>query len=167
LGIALVATSLAVTVAQVGFGIAQTQVLFSGNNGMADLVKQTSISSVLVILLCRGVAYTVALGGGLRGGQIFPATFLGVIVAVGASLTISGVSVAAMAATGISASAAVMLKLPATSALLAALLVGGSGAAIAPFAIMGAVIGMAVRVVLDARSARTPAAPSVQPTAPN
>jgi hypothetical protein len=60
-----------------------------------------------------------------------------------------------MAAAGIAASAAAMLKLPATSALLAAVLVAGTGPAIAPFAIFGAVIGWLLRLSLDARTART------------
>ena len=44
-----------------------------------------------------------------------------------------------------------MLRMPATSALLGALLVAGGGAAVAPFAILGAVIGFVIRVVVDRR----------------
>ena len=50
-------------------------------------------------------------------------------------------------------------KLPATSALLGVLLVGGGGAAVAPLAILGAVIGLVVRMALDARMG-TPTAPA-------
>jgi hypothetical protein len=38
-----------------------------------------------------------------------------------------------------------MTRMPATSAILGAILVGGSGAAVAPFAILGAVAGYLMR----------------------
>jgi H+/Cl- antiporter ClcA len=137
-------------VAQVGFGIDIDLILFSGNAGMAELVQQTSIGVVVVILVGKAIAYAVALGGGFRGGPIFPATFLGVTVAVLASLVVPAASVTAMAAAGIAACAGAMLKLPATSALLGALLVAGS-AAVAPFAIFGALVGLMVRLAADRR----------------
>ena len=60
-----------------------------------------------------------------------------------------------MAAAGIAATATVMLRLPFTSAMLAMLLIGSAGLAVAPFAIIGAVVGFGVRQGLDA--ARRPA----------
>lgn len=143
-------------------GIAQNLVLFSGNSGMASLIAQTSFSLVIVIILAKAVAYAVALGGGFRGGPIFPVTFLGVGVGVLAALLIPGVNVSALAAAGIAGSAAAFLKLPATSALLGALLIAGAGASIAPFAIFGAVVGFVIRVLADARSTETaePAKPA-------
>ena len=152
-----VITAATLGVAQLGFGVAQDQVLFSGNSGMADLVKQTSVTAVAVILVCKLFAYAAALGGGFRGGPIFPATFLGVAAGVLTALLVPAAPLSAMAAAGIAASAAAMLKLPATSALLAAVLVAGTGPAIAPFAIFGAVIGWLLRLGLDARTTRTSA----------
>ena len=158
---AAIVTALVLLVAQVGFGVEQGLILFSGNTGMADLVKETSITAVVVILIGKAIAYAVALGGGFRGGPIFPATFLGVAVGVLASLIVPGASVSPLAAAGIAAAAAGMLKLPATSALLGTLLIAGGGADIAPFAIVGAVVGLLVRLAADARlhvSQRDPAA---------
>lgn len=143
-----------------GFGINPDQILFSGNSGMATLITQTSVGIVLVILVAKGIAYAVALGGGFRGGPIFPVTFLGVGVGVLGHLILPNVSVSALAAAGIAASAAAFLKLPATSAMLGALLIAGTGAAIAPFAIFGAVVGFAVRLVADARAQKTPHEPA-------
>ena len=60
-------------------------------------------------------------------------------------------SVSPMAAAGIGATAGAMLRLPATAALLGAVLIGGAGAAIAPFAIIGAVIGYLIRIAVDAK----------------
>ena len=157
-------TGLVLLVAQVGFGIGINQILFSGNSGMADLVQQTSVTVVVVILVGKAIAYAAALGGGFRGGPIFPATFLGVTVAVLASLVVPSSSVTAMAAAGIAASAGAMLKLPATSALLGTLLVAGSGAEVAPFAIFGALVGLIVRLAVDRRLGIRNATPASTPT---
>jgi H+/Cl- antiporter ClcA len=155
---AAVVTALVLLVAQVGFDVPLDQILFSGNAGMAGLVQETSLAAVLVIVVGKSVAYAVALGGGFRGGPIFPATYIGVAVAVLVSLLLTDVSLTPLAAAGIAAAAAGMLKLPATSALLATLLVAGGGAGVAPFAIFGAVIGLLVRVLAD-RILGVPAAP--------
>lgn len=127
-----------------------TQVLFSGNSGMPEMIATTSVGVVVVTLLAKTVVYSLTLGSGFRGGPIFPVTFLGVTVGVLASLIIPGSSVSAMAAAGIAGASAAFLKLPATSALLAALLIGGAGAGIAPIAIVAAVLGFALRLSFDA-----------------
>jgi len=151
-------TALVLLIAQQGFDIAQNQILFSGEDGMGQLVDQTSISIVLVILVGKGIAYAVALGGGFRGGPIFPATFLGLAagVLVALVLPLQSDSLSAMAAAGIAAAAAAMLRLPATAALLGAVLIAGAGGAIAPFAIIGATIGFVLRIVADAKLLKTP-----------
>lgn len=146
-GAALV-TALALGLAQLA-GASPVMVLFSGNSGMAGLVAETSLTLVLVVLATKAVAYAAALGGGLRGGPIFPATFLGVAVAIAASLILDGVPSTPLVAAGIAATAAGITRLPATSAILGAILVGGSGAAVAPFAILGAIIGLLLRQAAD------------------
>ena len=65
-----------------------------------------------------------------------------------------------LAATGIAAGSAAMIKLPATSALLGVLLISGAGAAIAPFAILGAVVGLIVRLIVERRLEPADAAPA-------
>ncbi len=145
---AAVVTAIVLLIAQNGFDIAQDQILFSGNTGMAALVQETSGLAVIVILIGKAIAYAVALGGGFRGGPIFPATLLGVAIGVLAVLVLPTDSVSAMAAAGIGATAAAMLRLPVTAALLGAVLIGGAGGAIAPFAIIGAVIGYLIRVAV-------------------
>lgn len=159
-GAALV-TALALIVAQLA-GASPVMVLFSGNNGMAGLVAQTSLTLVLVVLVTKGIAYAAALGAGLRGGPIFPATFLGVAVAIGASLVLDGVPATPLVAAGIAATAAGITRLPATSAILGAILVGGSGAAVAPFAILGAIVGLLLRQAVDRKAA--PAGPTLPAT---
>ncbi|MBK9738297.1 MAG: chloride channel protein [Actinobacteria bacterium] len=136
------------------FDVSYDQILFSGQTGMAGLVAQTSASAVVAIVLGKLVVYGLALGGGFRGGPVFPATFIGVGFGVLTSLVFTNLSVSAMAAVGISAAATVMLRLPFTSGMLAMLLIGGAGPGIAPFAIIGAVVGFIVRQGLDAFDAK-------------
>lgn len=147
--VAAIVTAAVLFVAMNGYSLPMDQILFSGNSGMATLIHETSIAAVLCILIGKGIAYSVALGSGFRGGPIFPATFLGVAVAVLFVLIFPNDSVSAMAAAGIAASAAAMLKLPATSALLGMLLIVGAGPAVAPFAILGAAIGFVIRLLVD------------------
>ena len=159
-------TAGALTIAMLGFNIQIDQILFSGEYGMGALVTETSVITVLAILVFKAIAYGVALGSGFRGGPIFPATFLGVAVAVAGALLFPDASVSALAAAGIAAAAAAMIKLPATSALLGALLIGGTGGAIAPFAILGAVIGLGIRLAGDRRDARSTVSP-IEPDLPS
>ena len=156
-------TTIGVLIAVEGFGATNDEILFSGQTGMPQLIAETSLGLVIVILLVKLVAYSTALGGGFRGGPIFPATFLGVGVAVAGSLIFPEVSVSALAAAGIAAGSAAMIKLPATSALLGLLLISGAGAAIAPFAILGAVVGLIVRLIAE-RRLESPADSAPTPT---
>jgi len=142
-------TAVVVAISTTLFDVSPQLILFSGSAGMSNLIQQTSVVSILVILVGKGIAYAMALGGGFRGGPIFPATFLGVAIAVLTVAIIPGDSVSALAAAAIAASAAAMIKLPATSALLGMVLIVGAGPAVAPFAILGAVIGYGLRTFAD------------------
>lgn len=144
-------------------------VLFSGQEASAEVLGITSAGVLLVIAIAKTIAYAVSLGGGFRGGMVFPAVFLGVTVATGASLIVSGSSVSALAAAGIAAAVAGVLRLPFTAVLLALLLCAAAGLAVTTTAIVGAVIGVLVRVAADAkigqRAARVTegASPAAQP----
>jgi H+/Cl- antiporter ClcA len=147
------------------FDVPYDQILFSGQTGMAGLITETSAAAVAAIVIGKLLVYGLALGGGFRGGPVFPATFIGVGFGVLASLVFTDLSVSAMAAVGIAAAATVMLRLPFTSGMLAMLLIGGAGPGIAPFAIIGAVIGFIIRQALDRLDARrsTPAPATALP----
>ncbi|WP_313674604.1 chloride channel protein [Mycolicibacterium sp.] len=133
------------------FDIGPSLVLFSGLTGMPDLIKESSVTAVIVILLVKAVLYMAALSGGMRGGPIFPATYLGVAVGVAAALTFPGIPATPLVAAGIGAAAAGITRMPATSAILGAILLGGSGAAVAPFAILGAVAGYLMREWMEGK----------------
>lgn len=147
---ALVTAGLAIVITEY-FDLAPDLLLFSGQSGMTGLIAQTSVGTVIALFAAKAVAYSFALGGGFRGGPIFPATFLGVAVGLIAVLIFPNTNLSPMAAVGIAAAASVMLRLPFTSAVLALLLVSAGGAYIAPFAIIGAITGYLIRRAIDAR----------------
>lgn len=163
---AIITSAIAVS-AVTWFDIEYDQILFSGQTGMASLITETSLTTLLVIIIGKLIVYGVALGSGFRGGPIFPATFIGVVCGGLAALVLTDLSISAMAAVGIAAAATVMTRLPFTSALLAMLLVGVAGAAIAPFAIIGAVSGFVVKDSVErlkSRRSSTPHSSVDQPT---
>ncbi len=164
-GAALLTSVLAVGVSAIA-GVGVELVLFSGQSAMPQLIAETSGLTVLLIVAAKVLAYGLALGGGYRGGPIFPATFIGVGVGVLASVVFTDLSVSAMAAAGIAATATVMLRLPFTSAMLGMLLIGSAGLAVAPLAIMGSVVGFGVRQALDKVDAKRQSSVSPAPAMP-
>ena len=159
-GARAVPVATAVTIAGVlavhAFGIGPRFVLFSGVSAMADLVGESSLRAVIIILVVKAVVYVAALSGGMRGGPIFPATYLGVAVGVAATLAFPAIPATPLVAAGIGAAAAGITRMPATGAVLGAILVGGSGAAVAPFAIVGAVAGYLLREWSESHHADQP-----------
>lgn len=137
------------------FDLTPQMVLFSGQGqAMSTLIDETAIGVVLAVVVIKGLGYAVSLGSGMRGGPIFPATFLGVGIGVLFALAFANTAVAPLAAAGIAATSTAMIRLPFTSAMLALLLIGGAGMDIAPFAIIGAVVGFVVRQWLDTIDAK-------------
>ena len=159
-------TALVAVVVVTRFDVSYDQILFSGQTGMDDLIAQTSVAAVVSIVMGKLIVYGLALGGGFRGGPVFPATFIGVGFGVLSALVFPSISVSAMAAVGIAAAATVMIRLPFTAALLGMLLIGGAGAGIAPFAIIGAVVGFIARQALDKFDAKRKASVQVSEAQP-
>ncbi|MGB8022040.1 MAG: chloride channel protein [Candidatus Nanopelagicales bacterium] len=138
-------------------------VLFSGQSAIPTVLTVTSVGTLLLVGVAKSVAYSVSLGGGFRGGMIFPAVYLGVIVGMIASLVLPSAALSPMVAAGIAAGSAAVVRLPITSTMLAVLLCAGSGLAITTPAIIGACVGLLVRVAADSRMAKGDAdAPAVE-----
>lgn len=129
-------------------------VLFSGQAAIPTVLTVTSVSTLLLVGIAKAVAYSVSLGGGYRGGMIFPAVYLGVVVGTIASLILPSAAMAPMVAAGIAAGSAAVVRLPITSTMLAVLLCADAGLAVTTPAIIGACIGLLVRVAADARMAK-------------
>ena len=138
-------------------------VLFSGQSAIPTVLTVTSVGTLLLVGIAKAIAFSVSLGGGFRGGMIFPAVYLGVVVGTIASLVLPGVSLSPLVAAGIAGGSAAVVGLPITSTLLAVLLCADSGLAITTPAIIGACVGLLVRVAADARMAKgLPDVPAAQ-----
>jgi H+/Cl- antiporter ClcA len=148
--------ALAIAVAAIGTraitGSGVELVLFSGQAAIPDLLTLTSIGTIVVVVVAKTIAYSVSLGSGFKGGLVFPAVFLGIGVATAAAQLIPDTSLSALTAAGIAAGTAAAIRLPFTAVLLAVLLGAGAGLAITSLAIIGSVVGLLIRLDLDART---------------
>lgn len=137
-------------------------VLFSGENDIGPLLQRSASYSVLVLLmllLCKGLAYAVSLGS-FRGGPIFPSMFLGAAGGVAMS-HLPGLSLVPAVAMGIGALCVVMLRLPLTSVLLATLLLFSDGVAVTPLVIVVVVVAHVLTASLEPKPA--PKSPTQPP----
>jgi H+/Cl- antiporter ClcA len=134
------------------FGADPLDVLFSGQVSLPPLLG-ASAATALVLLVLKALAYAISLGGGFRGGAIFPAIFLGVAVADIAVLAF-GMSPTVAVAIGAAAGMAAMTRLLVSSVLFAGLLVGRAGLDAIPVATIAAVAAWLAVAGLNAVMAR-------------
>jgi H+/Cl- antiporter ClcA len=138
-----------------------SEVLFSGQSALPQLVDQAatwSVGALLLLVVCKGLAYALSLSC-FRGGPVFPSMFIGAAAGIAAS-HLPGLSVVPAVAMGIGAMCTAMLTLPLTSTLLASLLLGTDGLNVMPLVIVAVVVSY----VTSARLAPTPAADAGSPT---
>ena len=142
-----------------------TEVVFSGETALGPLIDNAadySVATLLLLMLCKGLAYGLSLGA-FRGGPVFPAMFLG--AAGGLVLShLPGLPPVSGAAMGIGAMCVVMLRLPLTAVLLATLLLA-SGLTLMPLVIVSVVVAHVMTAYLT-REGRTPAARPERATVP-
>ncbi|MEU5159143.1 chloride channel protein [Streptomyces sp. NPDC020875] len=105
------------------------------------------VAALLALVVCKGLAWGIALGA-LRGGPIFPAVLLGAAMGV-ASSGLPGLGVTAGLALGVVTATAVVTRLPVTSAVLAALLLGPDAANQMPLVAVCSVVGFVTVQVLE------------------
>jgi H+/Cl- antiporter ClcA len=117
------------------------------------------VAALLLLIACKGLAYGVSLSS-FRGGPTFPAMFLGAVGGVALS-HLPGLPLVYGVAMGIGAMTVVMLRLPLTSVLLAAVLLSSDGVEVTPVVIVAVVVAY----VLSARLAPTPASAQGTPSA--
>jgi hypothetical protein len=132
-----------------------TEVLFSGQDqlpGLIDGAAGWTVGALILLVLCKGLAYGFALSG-FRGGPVFPGMFIG--AAGGIALShLPGLPMVAGAAMGIGAMTVAMLGLPLVSVLLVMLFLQADGLALTPLVIVAVVVSYVVSAQL------TPAAPA-------
>lgn len=140
-------TVLGVVIAAIAIGYAEwtghqtSDVLFSGQSALPDLIKNSadySLGALVLLVLCKSLAYAASLSA-FRGGPVFPAMFIG--AAGGLALShLPGLPTIAATAMGIGAVSAVMLRLPMTAVLLTTLLLGSDGFPVMPLTIVTVVV---------------------------
>ena len=140
------------------FGGTSKEVLFSGQSAVPDLLVTDSAGLLLVLVLAKGLAFAVCLGSGFRGGPIFPSIFLGVGVAC-LGVVWFGLSPTVALAIGAAAGMTAMSSFLFTSVLFADLLVGSSGYATVPAAVLAAASAW---ITLQALTRLLPDPPSLQ-----
>jgi len=151
-------------------GKPSSNVLFSGQNDIGPIVDHAasySVGALLLLLVCKGLAYGVSLSS-FRGGPIFPALFIGAVGGVAMS-HLPGLPLVAGVAMGLGAMTAAVMRLPLTSVLLASLLLLSDAAKVMPLVIVAVVVAyVGVAHVLPSLGPR-PASPkpSAQAAAPS
>ena len=126
-----------------------TQVLFSGQDALPELVEHAADYSLAVLVLliaCKTLVYGLSLSA-FRGGPVFPSMFIGAALGIAAS-GLPGMNLAAAIGMGIGAMCAAMLRLPLTSTLLATLLLGVDGVAVTPQVVVAVAVAFVITNVL-------------------
>jgi H+/Cl- antiporter ClcA len=126
-----------------------TEVLFSGQDALPNLVANTadySVATLVVLGLCKMLAYGLSLSA-FRGGPVFPAMFVGAVLGIVLS-GLPGMSLAPAIGMGIGAMCCAMLRLPLTSVLLATILLGADGLQSTPEVIVAVVVAFVVTTIL-------------------
>jgi H+/Cl- antiporter ClcA len=133
-----------------------TQVLFSGQDALPELVERAtdySVAVMILLILCKALAYGLSLSA-FRGGPVFPSMFIGAAIGIAAS-GLPGMDLAAGIGMGIGAMCAAMLRLPLTSTLLAVVLMGVDGVAVTPQVVVAVAVAFVVSNVLPAPGPKT------------
>jgi chloride channel protein, CIC family len=144
-----------------------TQVLFSGQDALPDLVEHAadySLGVLVLLVLCKALAYGLSLSA-FRGGPVFPSMFIGAAIGIATS-ALPGMNLAAGIAMGIGAMCAAMLRLPLTSTLLAVVLLGVDGVVVTPQVVIAVAVAFVIINVLpdpSPQAADQPAAGRDQP----
>ena len=134
-----------------------TDVLFSGQDALPDLVEHAadiSLGLLILLILCKALAYGISLSA-FRGGPVFPSMFIGAALGAAAG-GLPGMHLAAGIGMGIGAMCAAMLRLPLTSTLLAVLLMGTDGLAVTPQVVVAVAVAFVVTNVLPAAGPKVP-----------
>jgi H+/Cl- antiporter ClcA len=147
-------------------GADSQDVLFSGQTSIPGLVEVSSAKVIAILLVAKGLAYAVSLGAGFRGGPIFPAIFLGVALAALAEHAFDTSPTLAVAI-GAAAGMAATTRLLVAPVLLAALLVGRTGVAVVPAAVLAACTAYLVVRAVEGRAAAAEQAPAAGAVLPS
>jgi H+/Cl- antiporter ClcA len=133
-------------------GKSMNLVLFSGQDALPGLVDNASTYTVGVlsmILLWKGIAWSVSLGT-YRGGPTFPAIFLGAAGGIAAS-HLPGLPATPAIAVGMGVMVVAFLKLPLSAIVIATALTFSGGPGVVPLIIVGVVAAYLMTLALEGR----------------
>ena len=139
-------------------------VLFSGQLELPAVVAESSAGVLALLVVAKGLAYALSLGAGFRGGPIFPALAIGVMLGVLGADLLPGLELTPAVAAGIAAGTAAVARWPFTAVLLATLLIGSSAADVVPIAILAAAAAWVVATALPSPEDRRPTEVASTPT---
>jgi H+/Cl- antiporter ClcA len=123
-------------------------VLFSGQEEMPQVIAEGTVWVLLLLVVAKGLAYSVSLGVAFRGGPVFPALALGVALGVAGADLLPGLDLTPAVAAGLAAGTAAVLRVPFTAVLLTTLLMGPSALDVTPIAVLAAATGWLVAMAL-------------------
>ena len=138
-------------------------VLFSGEDAFAELMKvgpTLSISTLALLLLFKGVAWSISLGN-FRGGPTFPALFLGTVGGLLAG-HLPGLSESPAVAALMAAACVSVLMLPLSSTIIAIALTSRAGLGVSPLIVIAVVVAY---LAMHSLSAMRAAVGATTPTA--
>ena len=138
---------------QLASGRSFTQVLYSGQGDLPDVVAHAtdySVGALLLLAACKTLVYGLSLSA-FRGGPVFPAMFIGAVLGIAAS-GLPGLAMTPAIGIGIGAMCAAMLRLPLTATLLATLLLGADGLSTTPEIVVAVAVAYVVTMVLPGRT---------------
>jgi H+/Cl- antiporter ClcA len=148
--VGLIIAGLAIAFTEIS-GKSISNVLFDGQDQLSGMVSQAggwSLGAVALLIVCKGLAYTLSLGS-FRGGPTFPAIFLGAAGGIMAS-HLPGFPESAAVAVGLGTTTACVLGLPLTGVVVATLLcTQGAGVGVEPLIIVGVVVAYVAMLVLS------------------
>ena len=137
-------------------------VLFSGESafsGLFDPAATISLSTLALLLVFKGLAWSISLGS-FRGGPTFPALFLGAVAGLLAAHLPGYGETQAVAALAAAACVSV-LRLPLSSVLIVSLLTAQAGLGVTPLIVVAVVVAylasLALSAFVDSRIAPSPA----------
>jgi H+/Cl- antiporter ClcA len=144
------------------------EVLFSGQDQLPGLLENAatwSVGALVLLVVCKGLAYSLALSG-FRGGPVFPGMFIGAVGGIALS-HLPGLSMIAGAAMGIGAMTVAMLGLPLVSLLLVVLFLQADSVQLTPLVIVAIVVSYitSARLAPVLPDAAAPTGPAPHPAA--
>ncbi|MEU3842872.1 chloride channel protein [Streptomyces sp. NPDC028635] len=135
-------------------GRSPAEAALSGQITLGQLAAQPhawSVGALVALVLCKGLAYGLALGS-MRGGPIFPAVLLGAATAMACS-GLPSLGVTPALALGVVAATTAVTGLPLTSSVLTVLLLGKDAHDQMPLIVICAVVAFVTSRFLERRTA--------------